>query len=40
VNHAPLLHQHMKHFRHNPDARGQETDRGLIVPLLTTAQGG
>ncbi|WP_036717513.1 metallophosphoesterase family protein [Paenibacillus harenae] len=40
VDHAPLLHRHMKHFRHNPDARGQETDRGLIVPLLTTAQGG
>ena len=40
VDHAPLLHDHMKHFRHNPDARGQESDRGVTISLLTTTYGG
>ncbi len=36
--HAPLLHQHMKHFKPNPDARGKDADREFVVPLLTAAQ--
>lgn len=31
--HAPMLHRHMKYFQHKPDARGKETDRGIVIPL-------
>ncbi|SFE07991.1 Calcineurin-like phosphoesterase [Paenibacillus catalpae] len=40
TDHAPILHRHMKHFGHNPDARGMDADRETIVNLLTTVQGG
>lgn len=36
--HLPLLHQHMKHFKPNPDARGKETDRTFIVPYQIVPQ--
>ncbi|MBD2869386.1 metallophosphoesterase family protein [Paenibacillus arenilitoris] len=39
-DHAQVLHRYMKHFRHNPDARGVDEDRETIVSLLTTVQGG
>lgn len=38
VDHAPILHEHMNYFTHNPDARGNETDRELIVSLLSVVQ--
>ncbi|MFC5648660.1 metallophosphoesterase family protein [Paenibacillus solisilvae] len=38
LEHAPLLHQHMKHFSHNPDARGKDADRQLVIPLLSAVQ--
>ena len=38
LENAPLLHQHMVHFSHNPDARGTDADRELVIPLLTAAQ--
>lgn len=33
--HAPMLHRNMKYFQHKPDARGKETDRGIVIPLLS-----
>ncbi|GIO29266.1 MULTISPECIES: metallophosphoesterase family protein [Paenibacillus] len=33
--HATLLHQHMKHFSPNPNARGKDGDRELAVSLLS-----
>lgn len=38
LENAPLLHQNMVHFSHNPDARGTDADRELVIPLLTAAQ--
>ncbi|GGF98666.1 hypothetical protein GCM10010912_49200 [Paenibacillus albidus] len=35
LDHAPLLHQYMKHFKPNPDARGKDADREFNVPFLT-----
>ncbi|MDF2963636.1 MAG: metallophosphoesterase [Paenibacillus sp.] len=32
------LYNSMKHFKHNPNARGKETDRECIVPLLLAAE--
>ncbi|MDQ8735684.1 metallophosphoesterase [Paenibacillus sp. LHD-38] len=36
--HASMLHQHMKHFKPNPDARGLDLDREIMVSLLKTEQ--
>jgi Icc protein len=33
VDHAPTLHRHMKHFTHNPDARGTDAERECVIPL-------
>jgi len=38
LENAPMLHHHMVHFSHNPDARGTDADRELVIPLLTAAQ--
>lgn len=38
LDNAPMLHQHMVHFSHNPNARGTDADREHVVPLLTAAQ--
>lgn len=38
LDNAPMLHQHMVHFTHNPNARGTDADRKLVIPLLTAAQ--
>ncbi|RCW51958.1 metallophosphoesterase family protein [Paenibacillus prosopidis] len=38
LDNAPMLHQHMVHFTHNPNARGTDADREHVVPLLTAAQ--
>ncbi len=38
TDHAPILHLHMSHFRHNPDARGEVRDRESIVSLFLEAQ--
>ncbi|MBB3131001.1 3',5'-cyclic AMP phosphodiesterase CpdA [Paenibacillus rhizosphaerae] len=37
-DHMALLHRHMKHFSPNPDARGMEDDRALLVPLPIAPQ--
>lgn len=36
--HASMLHQHMKHFKPNPDARGMDLDREIMVSLMKTEQ--
>ncbi|XEC92926.1 metallophosphoesterase [Paenibacillus tarimensis] len=36
-NNASVLHKNMKHFSHNPEARGGIYDRECTVPLLSTA---
>lgn len=38
LENAPLLHQNMVHFTHNPKARGTDADRELVVSLLTAVQ--
>ncbi|MCJ8014907.1 metallophosphoesterase [Paenibacillus sp. KQZ6P-2] len=38
MDHAPVLHKHMKHFSPTPDARGGEEDRELVVELISAAQ--
>ncbi|MGM0882877.1 MAG: metallophosphoesterase family protein [Bacillota bacterium] len=38
LDNAPMLHQHMVHFSHNPNARGTGADREHVVPLLTAVQ--
>lgn len=38
LENAPMLHQHMVHFTHNPNARGTDADREFVVSLLTAAQ--
>jgi hypothetical protein len=38
LENASLLHQHMVHFSHNPNARGTVADRDHVIPLLTAAQ--
>ena len=35
MDHATLLHRHMKHFTPNPNARGEDQDRELTVPLIS-----
>ncbi|MEV5030349.1 metallophosphoesterase family protein [Paenibacillus sp. LPE1-1-1.1] len=36
--HASMLHQHMKHFKPNPDARGKDSDREIMVSLMMREQ--
>jgi predicted phosphodiesterase len=38
TDHAAILHLHMSHFKHNPDARGEVKDRESIVSLFIAAQ--
>ncbi|HUC93080.1 MAG TPA: metallophosphoesterase [Paenibacillus sp.] len=38
LEHAPTLHKHMNHFTHNPNARGEDADRKVVVPLFTAVQ--
>ncbi|MDQ0116176.1 metallophosphoesterase family protein [Paenibacillus harenae] len=38
LENAPMLHQHMVHFTPNPNARGTDADRELVVSLLTAVQ--
>ncbi|SFT19110.1 metallophosphoesterase [Paenibacillus sp. BC26] len=33
--HAAILHQHISHYGHNPNARGLDTDRQHNIPLAT-----
>ncbi|WP_199615991.1 metallophosphoesterase family protein [Paenibacillus alkalitolerans] len=37
TDHATVLYRNMKHFKHNPDARGADSERECIVSLLTAA---
>jgi predicted phosphodiesterase len=38
LDHAPTLYQHMKHFSHNPEARGKDVEREVVIPLFTPAK--
>lgn len=38
VENVETLYNNMKHFRHNPNARGKESDRECIVPLQLAAE--
>ncbi|GGD89578.1 hypothetical protein GCM10010911_55230 [Paenibacillus nasutitermitis] len=37
-DHAPILHQHMKHFRPTLEARGTDADREHVISLLAGSQ--
>jgi Icc protein len=34
---APTIYKYMKHFTHNPEARGEQADRECVVSLMTAA---
>lgn len=34
ADHARILHQHIRHFSHKPDGRGQDADRNTVISLL------
>lgn len=38
IDNVETLYNNMKHFKHNPDARGQETDRECVVALRLAAE--
>ncbi|TBL75128.1 metallophosphoesterase family protein [Paenibacillus thalictri] len=38
IESVETLYNNMKHFKHSPHARGEESDRGCVVPLLSAAE--
>ncbi|MCQ6557524.1 metallophosphoesterase family protein [Paenibacillus mendelii] len=38
IEHASTLYANMKHFTHNPNARGMDSDRAYHVPLMQMKQ--
>jgi len=36
--HTGVIYRHLKHFRHNPEARGTDGDRARIIPLRVAAR--
>jgi 3',5'-cyclic-AMP phosphodiesterase len=37
-SHTSVIYRHIKHFNHNPEARGTDGDRAIVIPLRMAAE--